>query len=68
MNAQMLGEMTDVLAELRRDTATRFVILTGVGRAFSAGADLSGRGEEAPPETAKSSAERSRLRRWRPTT
>lgn len=60
MNAQMLGEMTKVLAELRRDTATRFVILTGAGRAFSAGADLSGRGET-PPDTPASAAELSRL-------
>lgn len=51
LNAQMLGEITQVLAELRRDTATRFVILTAAGRAFSAGADLGGRAATPPAET-----------------
>ena len=50
MNAQMLQELTQVLAELRTDTATRFVIFTGAGRAFSAGADLGQRGVEQPQE------------------
>ena len=40
VNARMLQEMTQVLAELRGDTDTRFVILTGAGRAFSSGADM----------------------------
>ncbi len=47
INGQMLEELDQVVAELRRDTTTRFVILTGAGRAFSAGADLGARG--APP-------------------
>ena len=51
LNDQMREEITHVLAELRQDTATRFVILTGAGRAFSAGADLGERGD-APPEVA----------------
>jgi enoyl-CoA hydratase/carnithine racemase len=51
MNGQMLGEITQALAELRQDTATRFVILAGAGRAFSAGADLSGRGSTPPTDT-----------------
>ncbi|MFC1885846.1 enoyl-CoA hydratase/isomerase family protein [Thermodesulfobacteriota bacterium] len=52
MNAQMLGEIGQVLAELREDTATRFVILTGAGKSFSAGADLGVRGAT-PPEGAQ---------------
>lgn len=60
MNAQMLEEITQVLTELRRDTATRFVILTGAGRAFSAGADLGGRGVT-PPEAAQAVSQEQRL-------
>ncbi len=44
VNAQMLEEISQVLAELRTDTATRFVILTGAGKAFSSGADMGPRG------------------------
>jgi len=40
MNAQMLQEITQVLAELREDTSTRFLILTGAGKSFSSGADM----------------------------
>jgi enoyl-CoA hydratase/carnithine racemase len=40
MNARMLQEITQVLAELREDTTTRFLILTGAGKSFSAGADM----------------------------
>jgi enoyl-CoA hydratase/carnithine racemase len=50
MNVQMLGEITQALADLREDTSTRFVILTAAGRAFSAGADLSKRGAITPRE------------------
>ncbi|MBW2367237.1 MAG: enoyl-CoA hydratase/isomerase family protein [Deltaproteobacteria bacterium] len=48
MNGRMLLEINQILSDLRRDTDTRFVILTGAGRAFSSGADLS-RGDDAPP-------------------
>ncbi|RLC69696.1 MAG: hypothetical protein DRI26_08575 [Chloroflexi bacterium] len=41
MSGQMLLELMQLFAELRQDVATRFVILTGAGRAFTAGADLS---------------------------
>ena len=44
MNGQMLAEIDQVVTELRTDTSTRFVILTGAGRAFTSGADMSGRG------------------------
>ena len=60
MNGQMLEEIDQVLAELRRDTATRFVILTGAGRAFTAGADMGPRG--APPaDTTQAVSEQQRL-------
>lgn len=44
LNEEMLQELGQLLAELRADTAVRFVIITGEGRAFSAGVDLSQRG------------------------
>jgi enoyl-CoA hydratase/carnithine racemase len=37
----LLVELKEVLADLRADTSCRFVIFTGAGKAFSAGADLS---------------------------
>ena len=65
VNGQMLEEIDQVLAELRQDTATRFVILTGAGRAFSAGADLGGRGptpaETVPAEAAQAASQQQRL-------
>jgi len=54
MNAQMLQELTQIVTELRADTATRFVIFTGAGRAFSAGADLGQRGVDQPQESGAS--------------
>ena len=43
INSQMHAELQAVCAELRGDSATRVVIVTGAGRAFSAGADLTDR-------------------------
>ena len=55
MNGQMLEELTQLIAGLRGDTTTRFLILTGAGRAFSSGADMGPRGaipaEAAPTGT-----------------
>ena len=48
MDGQMLQELTQVLIELRADTATRFVIFNGAGRAFTSGADMSQRGDDQP--------------------
>ena len=61
LNAQMMGELTHVMVDLRQDTETRFVILRGAGKAFTAGADLSARGAPSPPQTAGAEAQRSRL-------
>jgi len=51
MNAKVMQECMDLFAQLREDFDTRFVIFTGAGKAFSAGADLADptrpKGEEA---------------------
>jgi len=60
MNPQMLGEINQLLAELREDTATRFVILTGAGKAFSAGADMGPR-STLPPEAIQAASREQRL-------
>lgn len=44
MNPELIGELLEVFRELRQDTAIRYVTFTGAGRAFSSGADISGRG------------------------
>jgi enoyl-CoA hydratase/carnithine racemase len=49
INFRMHDEIQQVCAELQRDTTTRVLILTGAGRAFSAGADLSSGGSNAAP-------------------
>ncbi|HUJ48584.1 MAG TPA: enoyl-CoA hydratase/isomerase family protein [Bryobacteraceae bacterium] len=43
INPRLHAELQDVCTQLRSDTATRVVIFTGAGRAFSAGADLQDR-------------------------
>ena len=43
INPRMHAELQDVCTQLRNDSATRVVIFTGAGRAFSAGADLKDR-------------------------
>lgn len=41
-NSEMRHEMADAVAELAADDGTRVVIITGTGRAFSAGEDVGG--------------------------
>jgi enoyl-CoA hydratase/carnithine racemase len=60
INAQMLKEITQVLAELREDTNTRFVILKGEGTSFSSGADMGARSGTSPEEI-QALADESRL-------
>jgi enoyl-CoA hydratase/carnithine racemase len=43
INSEMHAELQSICAELRTDSATRVVIVTGAGRAFSAGADVKDR-------------------------
>lgn len=40
INENVLDELEDILRDLGKDSTTRIAILSGVGRAFSAGADL----------------------------
>ena len=41
LNTKMLGEAIEALGELERDSSVKFVAVTGEGKAFSAGLDLS---------------------------
>ncbi|MEO0558509.1 MAG: enoyl-CoA hydratase-related protein [Bacteroidota bacterium] len=40
LNAELVGRLTDALAEAATDGSVRVVVLTGSGKVFSAGADL----------------------------
>jgi enoyl-CoA hydratase/carnithine racemase len=44
VNPKLTNELVALCRELKTDLATRFVVFTGEGRAFSSGADLSGMG------------------------
>jgi len=48
LNTEILQELDNVMEEIKKDDKVRAVVITGAGRAFSAGADLS----EAPPDEA----------------
>ncbi|MBW2092867.1 MAG: enoyl-CoA hydratase/isomerase family protein [Deltaproteobacteria bacterium] len=50
MNEELISEMLHLFGELRMDSSIRYVTFTGAGRAFSSGADISGRGGETPSD------------------
>ena len=50
LNAQLLGELRDALEIMELDPEIRVVILTGAGRAFSAGFDLDRGSGGVPPQ------------------
>jgi len=47
-NAQQFNDVTEALLDAQDDAACRVVVLTGTGRAFSAGADLTEMGRSGP--------------------
>ncbi len=59
---QMVAELADAILEIRSpESGVRGLLLTGAGRAFSSGANLSGRGDQ-PEETAARPTARESLR------
>jgi len=56
MNMELITELLDLFIELRTDTTIRYLTFTGAGRAFSSGADISGRGAQAPSDRVDFSA------------
>ncbi|MCZ6868634.1 MAG: enoyl-CoA hydratase [Gammaproteobacteria bacterium] len=55
LNMQLVNELHDVLAEEDRNDETRVIVLTGAGRAFSAGADLRPSDTNSRPPSANAS-------------
>jgi enoyl-CoA hydratase len=62
INEKLLREMLGVARELQEDEESRVVILTGIGRAFSAGADISMLSASAGPESQSRQTDSARLR------
>jgi enoyl-CoA hydratase len=58
MNAQLVEELRAVLDTIRRDPSCRIVILTGAGRGFCSGFDLTGYGEVPDIEPMAGAAQR----------
>ncbi len=62
INEAVMREMLAIAQELQEDAASRVVILTGKGRSFCAGADLSVLSSNAGPEKQRSHSDSTRLR------
>lgn len=52
INAVMVGELTETLADLAADTSVNTVVLTGAGRGFCSGIDMRDFGPDIPEATA----------------
>jgi enoyl-CoA hydratase/carnithine racemase len=50
MNVELISELLHLFRELRTDVRIRYLVFTGAGRAFSSGADISGRGGQPPQD------------------
>jgi len=61
LNAQMIAEVTQAVAELAADRAIRAVVLTGAGKSFCAGGDLGWMREQTTATRAGRIAEATRL-------
>ena len=48
LNTEMMDELADSFIEASTDDTVKVIVLTGAGRAFSAGADLAGRSDYKP--------------------
>lgn len=53
LNARMLGELNDVFARINDDPESRCVVLSGSGRGFCSGADLSSTEVKSPEDIAR---------------
>ena len=62
LNAQLMGELREALEVIELDPEIRVVILTGAGRAFSAGFDLEGDSGGSPPQGEAPDVRRERLK------
>ena len=63
LNPTMIRELIDAFDEADADDAARAIIVTGAGRAFCAGADLSTRRRHVRPRGARRTARRCRTGR-----
>ncbi len=66
LNQQLIADLRAALAEVAGDEGTRVVILTGAGRAFCAGADLSADAERDPDMSIGQAIHRSMDRSFNP--
>ncbi|HWI41418.1 MAG TPA: enoyl-CoA hydratase-related protein [Verrucomicrobiae bacterium] len=56
LNVEFIGELREVISQLAADPAVAGVVVTGAGRSFCAGADISEMAAMSPPEAAEFAA------------